>query len=235
MSRSVTLRPWQRDALEVFARRRTDDLLVVACPGAGKTTFALAAARQFLGGEARPVVVVVPTQHLKQQWAEAATRFGIHLDHHWDGRSPVAPDMHGIVTTYAQTASASPALARLSSSGIVVLDEIHHAADDRAWGAGVRDAFAPAACRLLLSGTPFRTDDNPIPFVRYSFGDYGDALADVDYGYGEALRDGGVVRPVFFPRFDGHMEWRAADGHVHRRRGPHAVRGPPAHRPQSRR
>jgi len=65
---------------------------------------------------------------------------------------------------------------------------------------------------LLLSGTPFRTDDNPIPFVNYSFGDNGDAVPDYSYGYGDALADGGVVRPVFFPRFDGHMEWRSSDG-----------------------
>jgi superfamily II DNA or RNA helicase len=212
MSRAVTLRPWQRDALEAFARRASDDFLTVACPGAGKTTFALAACRQFLGGEPKPVVVVVPTQHLKLQWSEAAARFGIHLDPMWTERSGLAPDMHGIVTTYAQVSTSGPALAALCRDGIVVLDEVHHAADDRAWGDGVKDAFSDAACRLLLSGTPFRTDDNPIPFVHYSFGDYGDAVADYEYGYGEALRDGGVVRPVFFPRFDGHMEWRAADG-----------------------
>jgi superfamily II DNA or RNA helicase len=215
VSRSVSLRPWQRDALEAFARRKSDDFLTVACPGAGKTTFALAACRQFLGGEPRPVVVVVPTQHLKVQWAEAAARFGVHLDPMWSDKAGLAPDMHGIVTTYAQVATSGAALARLCADGIVVLDEVHHAADDRAWGDAVKDAFTGAAVRLLLSGTPFRTDDNPIPFVAYSFGDYGDAVADYEYGYGEALRDGGVVRPVFFPRFDGHMEWRAADGQEH--------------------
>ncbi|HEV8298803.1 MAG TPA: DEAD/DEAH box helicase family protein [Acidimicrobiales bacterium] len=210
--RSVTLRPWQRDALEAFARRRQDDFLAVACPGAGKTTLALAASRQFLGGEPKPVVVVVPTQHLKFQWAEAAARFGVHLDPLWTEKSGLAPDMHGLVTTYAQVSSSAAAIGSACAGGIAVLDEVHHAADDRAWGDGVSRAFERAACRLLLSGTPFRTDDNPIPFVRYSFGDYGDAVADYEYGYGEALRDGGVVRPVFFPRFDGHMEWRGADG-----------------------
>jgi superfamily II DNA or RNA helicase len=213
--RSVTLRPWQRDALDAFARRPAADFLAVACPGAGKTTFALAACRQFLAGEAKPVVVVVPTQHLKVQWAEAAAGFGIHLDPLWSGRSGLAPDMHGVVSTYAQVASSGAALAALCADGMAVLDEIHHAADDRAWGDGVKAAVDGAGCRLLLSGTPFRTDDNPIPFVRYSFGDYGDAIADYEYGYGEALRDGGVVRPVFFPRFDGHMEWRGADGEEH--------------------
>ncbi len=215
MSRHVSLRPWQRDALEAFGRRRSPNFLTVACPGAGKTTFALAACRQFLGGEPRPVVVVVPTQHLKVQWADAAARFGIHLDPEWTERSGLAPDMHGIVTTYAQVALSGAAIGAQCANGMVVLDEIHHAADERSWGDGVRQAFAPAACRLLLSGTPFRSDDSPIPFVEYSFGDYGDALADYEYGYGEALRDGGVVRPVFFPRFDGAMEWRGADGEEH--------------------
>ena len=215
MSRHVSLRPWQRDALDAFGRRRGDNFLAVACPGAGKTTFALAACRQYLAGESRPLVVVVPTQHLKLQWAEAAARFGIHLDPDWTERSGLASDMHGIVTTYAQVAMSSGALAGLVTNGMVVLDEIHHAADERSWGDGVTQAFAPAACRLLLSGTPFRSDDSPIPFVGYSFGDYGDAIADYEYGYGEALLDGGVVRPVFFPRFDGHMEWRGADGEEH--------------------
>jgi superfamily II DNA or RNA helicase len=215
VSRTVSLRPWQREALDAFARRPADDFLAVACPGAGKTTFALAACRQFLAGEPKPVVVVVPTQHLKVQWAEAAARFGIHLDPMWTEKAGLARDMHGLVTTYAQVATSGVALARECADGIVVLDEVHHAADDRAWGDGVKDAFTGAAVRLLLSGTPFRTDDNPIPFVHYSFGDYGDAVADYEYGYGEALRDGGVVRPVFFPRFDGHMEWRAADGEEH--------------------
>ena len=37
-------------------------------------------------------------------------------------------------------------------------------------------------------------------------------IADYEYGYGEALVDGGVVRPVYFPRIDGHMEWVGPDG-----------------------
>lgn len=210
--RSITLRPWQRDALAAFDRRHRDSFLAVACPGAGKTTFALAAVRQYLRGERKPIVIVVPTAHLKTQWAHAASRFAVHLEPDWNAKLGLPADMHGIVVTYAQAASSAKALRKLVAGGIAVLDEIHHAADERSWGDGVREAFADADCRLLLSGTPFRTDDSPIPFVDYSFGDYGDAVADYEYGYGDALRDGGIVRPVFFPRFDGHMEWRSADG-----------------------
>ncbi len=211
--KSVSLRAWQRAALDRFQTAEPDTFLTVACPGAGKTTFALAAVRQRLRGEHLPIVVVVPTSHLKRQWSEAALRFGLHLDPEWkevDGGLP--GDMHGIVVTYSQASSSAAAIAKLAKDGFVILDEVHHAATDRSWGDGVETAFLGADCRLLLSGTPFRTDDNPIPFVEYSFGDYGDAIADYEYGFGEALVDGGVVRPVFFPRFDGHMEWINSQG-----------------------
>ena len=44
MTRSVRLRPWQKDALERFESSGRTDFLAVATPGAGKTTFALTAA-----------------------------------------------------------------------------------------------------------------------------------------------------------------------------------------------
>ncbi len=212
MATTVTLRRWQRDALIAFADRPLPDFLAVACPGAGKTTFALAAVRNELGGVRRPVVVTVPTAHLKHQWAQAASHFGLHLEPEWRPDHGLAADMHGVVVTYAQAASARHHLRQLAKEGIVVLDEVHHAASDRSWGDGVFHAFESAGVRLLLSGTPFRTDDNPIPFIRYTFGDHGEAVSDFEYGYGEALEEGGVVRPVYFPRFDGHMEWMDANG-----------------------
>ena len=214
MSSTVSLRRWQRDALIAFADRPLPDFLAVACPGAGKTTFALAAIRSELAGLARPVVITVPTAHLKQQWAEAAARFGLHLDPDWHPESGMSSDMHGLIVTYAQAASARHHLRELIGGGIAVLDEVHHAANDRSWGDGVYHAFGTADVRLLLSGTPFRSDNNPIPFVRYTFGDHGDAVADIEYGYGDALTEGGVVRPVYFPRFDGHMEWVDASGAI---------------------
>ena len=63
----------------------------------------------------------------------------------------------------------------LARDGIVLLDEVHHAGGDKTWGAGVEQAFDQAACRLLLSGTPFRSDDEPIPFVTYTLGGAVDA------------------------------------------------------------
>jgi superfamily II DNA or RNA helicase len=37
-------------------------------------------------------------------------------------------------------------------------------------------------------------------------------VPDFEYGYADALADGRVVRPVYFPRINGFMEWIAPDG-----------------------
>ncbi|HEU5002357.1 MAG TPA: DEAD/DEAH box helicase [Actinomycetota bacterium] len=214
MARTVTLRPWQKTALERFAACGAADFLAVATPGAGKTTFALTAARQALAGDAgRRLVVVVPTAHLKAQWARAANGFDLHLDPEWSAANGALPsDMHGIVTTYQQVATSAEVLRGLAADAFVIFDELHHAADDRAWGGAVRTAFEGATRRLALSGTPFRSDVQAIPFVRY---DAEEAVPDYEYGYADALRDGRVVRPVYFPRIDGMMEWTAPDGTYH--------------------
>ena len=217
MSDRVQLRPWQRAAFDKFAASERSDFLTVATPGAGKTTFALACARWAMAQQRRRIVVVAPTTHLKTQWVKAAHQMGLHLDHQWSPADGVAKDVHGIVTTYQQVSTADTAkkLRGLANDAFVILDEVHHAGDERAWGDGVRTAFELANRRLCLSGTPFRRDTASIPFVRYEeTGVGGEAQPDFTYGYADALRDGGVVRPVYFPRFDGLMEWSAPDGSI---------------------
>ncbi|MEI8104447.1 MAG: DEAD/DEAH box helicase [Actinomycetes bacterium] len=213
MTRTVRLRPWQKAALDQFVASSGSDFLAVATPGSGKTTFALTAARHELAVRPRKLVVVAPTAHLKSQWAQAAAAFSLHLDPSWsasDGRLPA--DMHGIVTSYQQVASSAATLARISEDAFVVLDELHHAADDRAWGGAILEAFSGSSRRLALSGTPFRSDTRAIPFVTYR-GE--EAVPDYEYGYGDALADRRVVRPVYFPATNGQMEWSAPDGSVH--------------------
>jgi superfamily II DNA or RNA helicase len=213
VSRSIRLRPWQHAALTRYRATERRDFLAVATPGAGKTTFALAALRTALAERPAQVVVVAPTAHLKVQWTDAASRLGLHLDPRWTPEVGSLPgDMHGVVTSYQQVAASATALAPLARGAYVVLDEIHHAGDDRAWGESLRVAFGASARRLSLSGTPFRSDTRAIPFVRY---EALEAVPDYEYGYGDALRDGRVVRPIYFPRTGGEMEWQAPDGEVH--------------------
>lgn len=211
MSRSIRLRRWQKEALDRLVEHESPDFLAVATPGAGKTTFALAAVLHHLSTHPRhQVVVVAPTSHLKVQWARAAARLGIHLEPSWSSSTGGLPrDMHGIAVTYQQVAANPEALRRHSGRCMVVLDELHHAGDERAWGTAIRRAFEGAPQRLSLSGTPFRSDTHAIPFVNYV---HDEAVADFDYGYAAALADRRVVRPVYFPAIGGFMEWSAPDG-----------------------
>ena len=72
------LRAWQRRALVEYLRRRDEDFLAVATPGAGKTTFALRIAAELLADRTvEALTVVTPTEHLKGQWAAAAGAVGI--------------------------------------------------------------------------------------------------------------------------------------------------------------
>ncbi|TDB69806.1 DEAD/DEAH box helicase [Micromonospora sp. KC723] len=211
------LRAWQRKAMVEYLRRRTEDFTAVATPGAGKTTFALRIAAELLvDGTVEAVTVVAPTEHLKSQWAHAAARVGIQLDaafRNADVHS--SADFHGAVVTYAQVGMAPQVHRRrtLTRRTLVILDEIHHAGDSRTWGDGVKAAFEPAVRRLMLTGTPFRSDDNPIPFVSYERGGDGflRSRADSVYGYSDALRDG-VVRPVLFLAYSGETRWRTNAG-----------------------
>ena len=211
------LRAWQRRALVEYLRRRGQEFTAVATPGAGKTTFALRVAAELLAdGTVRAIAVVAPTEHLKIQWARAAARVGIQLDASFRNADiHSAADFHGAVVTYAQVGMAPQVHRRrtLARPTLVILDEVHHAGDSRSWGDGVRVAFEPAVRRLLLTGTPFRSDDNPIPFVSYEPGPDGTlrSRADSWYGYADALADG-VVRPVIFLAYSGETRWRTSAG-----------------------
>ncbi|MCT1639191.1 DEAD/DEAH box helicase [Dietzia cinnamea] len=212
-----SLRAWQRTALRKYLMARPKDFLAVATPGAGKTTFGLRVASELLADRTvDAITVVAPTEHLKYQWAASAARSGIALDPEYSNSSgALAPEYHGVVVTYAQVA-AHPFKHRertASRRTLVILDEIHHGGDAKSWGDAIREAFEDAERRLSLTGTPFRSDDSPIPFVTYEPDGQGHqrSKADHSYGYADALADG-VVRPVVFLAYSGEARWRSNAG-----------------------
>ncbi|MFB8386092.1 DEAD/DEAH box helicase [Microbacterium sp. NPDC055910] len=219
------LRAWQAEALDLyFGLDGPDgpgggprDFLAAATPGAGKTTFALRLASELLRrGIVERIVVVAPTEHLKTQWADAAARVSIRLDPHFSNRHGLpSRQFHGVAVTYAQVAVKSSVHERLihDRRTLVILDEVHHGGDALSWGDALREAYGRATRRLLLSGTPFRSDTAPIPFVEYHPDDKGIRVSRTDYNYGyrRALEDG-VVRPVLFLVYAGQMRWRTKTG-----------------------
>lgn len=209
------LRAWQQGAMEKYIQEQPRDFLAVATPGAGKTTFALTLASWLLHHHVvQQITVVAPTEHLKKQWAAAAARIGIKLDPEYSA-GPLSKEYDGVALTYAGV-GVRPMLHRNrceQRKTLVILDEIHHAGDSKSWGEACLEAFEPAARRLALTGTPFRSDTNPIPFVTYEEGNDGirRSSADYTYGYGNALNDN-VVRPVIFLSYSGNMRWRTKAG-----------------------
>ncbi len=112
--------------------------------------------------------------------------------------------------TYARVSQAGLRWApHVRGDTLVIADEAHHLGDELAWGDGFAAAFGSVRDRwLLLSGTPFRSDQAAIPGVRYD--DDGVAVPDVSFTYEDAVREG-ICRPVTFIPYDGLLQWRSGD------------------------
>lgn len=207
------LRDWQQEALKAIRSHERSSFLASATPAAGKTTFGLRVAHEMLSsGRVRRVVVVGPTTHICRQWALDAARYGIDLEpNRPNADGPETADFHGVAVTY-QTVAAGPVLHQSAARRptLVIADEPHHMGEQASWGTSAMQAFGEATFQLLLSGTPFRSDNEAIPWVRYS--EDGLSSADFSYGYPEALVDR-VCRPITFLPYDGDMEW-ISDGQM---------------------
>ena len=206
-----SLRAWQHEALKNYYQNLAagvTSLLWEATPGSGKTNAALqVCAHQLETANSQRLIIVVPTAHLRTQWAQAAAQYGLHLDSHFGRKVRLAADYQGLVVTYHQVAKRPQFFGQLSRGAMVVLDEIHHAADGLLWGDSLRQAFEPARFILSLSGTAFRSDNNTIPFVRYE-----DDISQPDYvyPYGRAIEDS-VCRSVAFFTYGGDVAWSEDD------------------------
>jgi superfamily II DNA or RNA helicase len=208
------LRSWQEEATAAVRARSGTSFLASATPAAGKTTFGLHIAHRMLSAKfVSRVVVAGPTTHICRQWAADAARYGIDLEpNRPNADGPESGDFHGVAITY-QTIAAGPDTHRLAAGRrptLLIADEPHHMGDQAAWGLQTRRAFDGARFRLLLSGTPFRSDNSAIPWVTYD--EDGVSRADYAYGYPQALVDR-VCRPITFLPYDGEMEW-LSDGRL---------------------
>jgi superfamily II DNA or RNA helicase len=208
------LRSWQEEATEAVQAHSGSSFLASATPAAGKTTFGLHIAHRMLSAKfVSRVVVAGPTTHIGRQWAADAARYGIDLEpNRPNSDGAESADFHGVAVTY-QTIAAGADTHRLAAARrptLLIADEPHHMGDLAAWGLQTRKAFDDARFRLLLSGTPFRSDNSAIPWVTYD--DDGLSRADYAYGYPQALVDR-VCRPITFLPYDGEMEW-VSDGRL---------------------
>jgi superfamily II DNA or RNA helicase len=191
------LRRWQKEFINQWIARTSETFMMIVIPGGGKTWAALVAARSWMAaGSDRRIIVVVPTDNLREQWRDEAKKFGIDLQTKEFG-TDFKHGFQGGVVTYSLVASQSLVFRKLCSVAptMVIFDEIHHCGDDASFGRGVRDAFELAKERILMSGTAWRSDGTQIPWVQYDGNGY--AVADYSYDYPHAINDE-VVRFLVF-------------------------------------
>jgi superfamily II DNA or RNA helicase len=243
-----TLRLWQSEFVTRFIRQVTDfqvnqppngkDAFILnAFPGSGKTFAQLFVMKYLLKEDIVDfVVVVVPSDALRTQFAEEAEKLGLSFYAKKNLKVSFKAN-DGIVLTYQQLGNAATVdtldLWCQSHRVFVSADEMHHLAGDEDgnrgndWGRNFFEAFGRSHVRLLTSGTPFRSDGNPLPWARY-VDDSLDLSAPhaYTYGYGPSERwdqplcalggpdEPPSVREVVFHPWDGEVTWVHTDGDV---------------------
>jgi superfamily II DNA or RNA helicase len=199
-------------------------VLVEACPGAGKTLFGLEVAYTLVAaGWISRVLVVVPTAAIADGWQRSASsatpdapNLPLQSTPDWRPVDPIGEEWLGAIITYQSLfANTEMFLAHATDPGqrtLVIFDEVHHAGTDAAWGTAAQEAFASGARAILsLSGTPFRTNRDPIIFVPSK---EGNARPHYTYSYDQAIADG-ACRPVQFVEVRGETTFRTEDNEVH--------------------
>ncbi|MEU8701605.1 DEAD/DEAH box helicase family protein [Streptomyces sp. NPDC048680] len=206
-----TLRTCQQEAFDQYMadRKQKREWLAMLTPGAGKTIFALYVAAMLKQmGVIYRVAVYVPSDSLRQQWADVASQFGLELLPVREPSDYNDSESDGFVATYAQmnaTGSERAYLAITRAPTLAILDEAHHLGDKKTWGQGTQRALANAENILMLTGTPWRSDDCPIPWCNYD-PETGRVLVDFAYEYGHAVADN-VCRAVEIHAYDGRARF----------------------------
>ncbi len=163
----IKLRDWQSAAIRkamvwLVERKKDARFLLNVAPGAGKTICACVIAKELLNrNEIERVVVIAPRKEVVRQWANefktVTSRFMSKIQ---------GPDLEivdsgvDICATWQAIESLEDAFQILcrKHKTLVICDEYHHAAIEAAWGIGANKSFEQAKYRLLLSGTPIRSD-----------------------------------------------------------------------------
>lgn len=217
-----SLRKHQLDAVQAALDKPHNGVLTtVIPPGGGKTILALAvldAMRK--AGKIDAAVVFTPRLGLCSQfeldWKSVRHHFqpgAMGALVHRENESIDSLRGFGYITSY-QSLCADPAVhlrfaRRYKGRLAIVCDEAHYLGE-KLYGSGDTTQAAKilgqldefAAFKLVMTGTPYRSDENPIVFVEYD--DNGKINADVQITYADGVAQG-YLRPFDATLFDGSL------------------------------
>lgn len=218
-----TLRPWQAECLnkarDWFASNNSDQFLINAAPGSGKTIAACTIAKTLLDDHSIDrVVVIAPRAEVVNQWADD---FDLVTDRYMGKITGSDENLTKTSMDFCATWAAIQGLEEQmrsicqSERILLVCDEHHHAALDASWGIAAGGAFENARYTLLLTGTPIRSDGNASVWLSYDSHGAIKITDDATYNltYGEAV-DLGYCRPATFHRHEGSFKVDPGDGNA---------------------
>lgn len=210
------LRQWQSECHDKAMARFMSghrEFYINACPASGKTIAATVTSFALIdSGMVERVIIVAPTNEIVSQWSKTFQRLTGRTMLKVTG-SDMEVSSYGtdICVTCASVGRLSEALASICSNErvLVIVDEVHHNAENAAWGLGSIIGLSDAVYALILSGTLERSDDERPIWLQYNDDGHIDLDPESSYTltYGQAITEG-YCRPVTFHRHEGKF-------HVH--------------------
>ena len=164
-----TPRGWQIEATKKFYEeiKFNNVFLLHAGVGSGKTLWTCSILKHYVDN-GFDVVIFSPKDAIKIDWTNECRKFNIELDIKLIPYYSWKNSFNGVSLCYQVLKNNTNSLKEeITNKTIVVLDEHHHASDAGSWGIELENICENAGVILCLTGTPFRSDNNKIPFVKY--------------------------------------------------------------------
>jgi len=218
----VQLLDWQQETLKKYQIVNPKRFLIAAFPGMGKTICASA----ILASTGKFGIVLVPQVDSHSSWRSALHGEGMCPASRVDGDSWASTcaacerPTRAVVMSYDFVAANPQIISKIyrkHPGSMLILDEVHHLADEQAWSLPLIANRPHITSVLALSATPFRSDEKPVPFV-HTEGPWtkelslltGDQIAE--YSYGKALTmKPAPVNSVVFERYDADVTWMESE------------------------
>ena len=234
MAYSFIPRRWQEKFVRDYQTKGKKNYLLEACTSAGKTGGAIYAYVSLKNAFSWDfLIAVVPSEHLKKQYSQdAMDLFGLNFRYSGTdrrlGRLPTPDELlkkgyDGVVVSYQwltvgeNATNLKRALENSSAKKVfLILDEVHHASSDLAFGQACENAFPDnlVSHRLMTSGTPFRSDRNRIlgNWIEYKFIEENVYQYQPDFRYSllDALNDE-VIPHFSFVTLAGEFSYRQGE------------------------
>lgn len=208
---------WILRALDAVEASNERFFLACCSPSSGKTVFGILCAIRFLsanpGGK---IIIQAPSKKIADQWAKEAHKWGLNIKQSHEWTNDLDSDYDGVAITYQKLSKNAYNIKKFCQyhKVCVISDEIHHLGEDLSWYKAMLQACEVEGEHwgvkqiIGLTGTPFRSDDLQMPFIKYS--EDGFAIANFKYSYREGM-NAGHCRFLQFDCLNAEMEWVSMD------------------------